>query len=174
MFKQIILSIFIVASTICGLSQECNEKNIHSMENFLSVRISSGYTTFGTQSISLQREGLICWNHFFLDGRDEKATLIPFEELSIKKVWEVMDYIYQNNLLEYSNDSLAIPPRGFVGQAYPPTKIVFIIYAQDRYKVLYYYYCDNKIDKLIQMMNDLVPLNYKEFRQFCRCKYKNQ
>jgi len=141
--------------------------NVISMTEFISIKIQTGYTIFGTNTLSLQREGLIYWFNPFMIDNPEEAKFIPFNQLDIKKVFEIFSYINDEDLVHFKEQEI---PKGTIKPEGNPYLFSFLIIKNNEYKYFYYSICNDKIDTLIIMLNELIPIEDKEsFSIIPRC-----
>ena len=162
-----LLILGILLFSICIAYGQSTEKSkiTYTIDNFVTIRINTGYTVFGTESIVLQREGLIYWRNPFLadhlpeEERKAKAKFIPFEDLDMEKVYKIIKYVHEQKLYEIDYD-LSIPE--YWHPTSRPTVLTFIVHEKSLYNGFNYYYCDQKIDAFIQMMNELIPEEDRE------------
>ena len=151
----IILSFFLVSYS---QNEKKDIKNF-SMDDFITIKIRSGYTILGTSSITLQREGLIYWMNPFLanfqeEENKEEAKFIPFQKLDKDKVLNIMKYVYEQKLYEIKKLEVlegSVIPEGM------PIVISFIVHKKFQYTGFNYFICDERVEKLLQMMNELIP-----------------
>ena len=141
--------------TFCIINVYCQDTvqslKFHSMNDFISIKIKSGYTIFGDQSLSLQREGLILWFDSSLSGGEEEVKVIPFKQLDFKKISRIIDYINKHDLINYKEKKRP--------EDYSRTLdlITFHVVDKNQYVSFYYSICDEDIEILIKMLNDLIP-----------------
>lgn len=141
------------------------------MMDFIQIKIRIGYTIFGTRSISLQREGLIYWTMeapISPKGKiEEEAKFIPYTELDKYKIFEIMNYVHEQKLYEIKKLEI---PEECVRPEGNPDVIDFIILSTNTYCGFSYWVCDERVDKLIKMMNELIPQeDRKKFEIRSRC-----
>lgn len=154
---KILMLSFLLSITITAYSQE--------KTNFIEVRLHSGYTIYGTTSFKLLREGFI-YRTIPHDSTQEEVKFIPSKNLNTEKIFQIQKYIYDENL--FNIDRLFIPEDWSTTAR--PIVIEFIILGTNHYNVLDYYYCDERMDKLIEMINELVPeIDRYKFRMNQRC-----
>lgn len=122
-----------------------------SMTDFISIKINSGYTIFGTKSLSLQREGLILWVDSSFIGGGEEVKVIPYKQIDFKKIFKIIEYIYKHDLINYKEKKVQ---EDF---SRTPYLITFYVVDKKQYVSFYYSICDEEIDILIKMLNDLIP-----------------
>ena len=163
--KNIILYLILLMSFTYAVGQDSLHGNL-SMNDFVAIRIQSGLTHMGTNSLFLMREGFGYWRNPFLEtNKIEKTCFIPFSKLNYQKVWRIIEYVYDNKLMEaYSLDSLNIPDNSCIHRESLPIKITIYSYSKQDCTVIQYNYKNKIIDGLIEMMNDLIPL--KDKRKF--------
>lgn len=165
-----ILIIFVAFGKAYAQDSTIQVLSFKSMNDFVGIKITGGLTALGTESVSLQREGLIYWsnpffsNIFSKEKREEVTKLVPWTELDQKKVFKIMQYVYDNKLYDYQPVS---PPEGAILTEGNPTTISFLIIRNGSYSEIYYKYCDEKLDKLIRMINNLIPQKDREHFRMC-------
>lgn len=171
MKRFFIIIFFSFVYTCYGQNSESNKKD-NILEGFIEIKIRSGYTSYGTISITLQREGLIYWQNPFLAGLPEEAMFIPFTELDSNKVIEIWKYVFDQKLhqierLPEENHFSYDSTKHLFVQTIPPHRVnhialTFVIHEKNKHSAYVYKYYDKRIDALILMMNELIPLQDRE------------
>lgn len=157
MKKFLVLGIFVFFINIF-YAQRIEEKNIYSTVDFVTIKVQDGFTKFGTQSLSLQPEGFVYWNRF-IEGSEEKAKIIPLTDLDGDKLWSIMQYVYENSMYDIKELEVS---ENMVKPTTMPIVLSFIFHDQLLYTKFNYEVCDEKIDTLIRMMNELIPEDDRE------------
>ena len=169
MRKFLMTFILFFISSLYSQNSE-NDLEMNSSHYFFEIKIRSGYTSYGTQSISFMREGLVYWKCFSLKDSNEEGKYIPFRELDIDRISKIMEYIRDQKL--YDIKKLDIP-EGTVIPTDNPFVISFVAVNGNKYNSFSYSVCDENIDYLIQMINELIPKeDREEFGIKLRCNYK--
>ncbi len=136
-----------------------------SVHRLVSVRITTDSST-----ISLYSEGFIYSKAPFSNkGSHVEAHYIPSYELDEEKVEAIKMHIHENELLTYSQSSVnQLEKERQIERK--PAVISFIYYDNFEYSYFYYYECDRKINKLIELMNALIPAaDRNEFEILTHC-----
>jgi hypothetical protein len=134
--------------------------------DFIEVRIQTGLTIYGTTSVTLIKEGLVCRTTKIVNGKvTEYVDFYKMKKLDIPKVLEVQKYILENQIFEVTN--LYVPETYVYSGG--TTIISFYAYATRQCNSFEYIYCDSQIDTLIKLINELIPKNKKEFTIAPKC-----
>lgn len=135
---------------------------------FTEIKIKQG-TRVDDTYMKLTEEGLICFGSI----RDEKnnvAQIVRFFEHTVEnqsKVKAIQDFVTKNHLMTHSD---VLTPESMIKYE---RRIVFVNLVQ-MYPLnchsFKYEVCDEEIDELLTLFNDLVPKEWKEvFWFFTKC-----
>jgi hypothetical protein len=128
---------------------------------FIEIRIKHGYTLYGTNSLKLLREGLIYWQFPFWaldlpeEEQKEQAKFIPSKDLDSNKVAEIQKYVYDRRLYEIKK--LNVPEYWVPSSDDRPPVLSFVI-GEKLYSMFFYEYPNEDINKLLNLMNELIPM----------------
>jgi len=128
--------------------------------DFYEVRVKYGASLYGFSSILLVREGLIYSTYF--DHKNSvtrsEVKFIPYYLLDLNIAYETQNYA--SDLIRDSLWNVTIPSNIILG---PNSIRVDILEVGKReYTSFLYRYCNHPIDKLIILMNSLIPVRDRE------------
>jgi hypothetical protein len=184
--NKTLLSIFLVLVVGTTSGQDASD-SIQSFE-YYEIQIFSGPTINGTRVIKLDNVGLTLRISPVLNNGKSSSQVLLFNELTGKELKRTWNEIYnlRRFLAEYdhryfmklvdtrngyccfeSEDEKADYP---VALGYPGTRILFIDQNYESYYI-YYEYCNQKLDELIVLINNIIPENIREeFQISPRCQ----
>jgi len=128
------------------------------------VTIQSGTGFYGTTSVKFQLEGMVLRSSgkYENDKYERKVDFVPIQQIDSKKMLKFFEYIFKNNLMniEYNYTQ---------NQYYPVDMIIRILDMRDGNYIQYRYnkYCP-LFDKLIILLNDLIPKKHKNIYEIKR------
>ena len=154
----IIIQIFCWNITLC----QNQSKEIDESYWFFEIKIRETPMLL-YKTITLNREGLLYFIYPDSIYSENKVTsdgkYINMDLLDSKKVMKIMKYVRENELYKIKNQEI---PKGVIKPEANPIVISFLAVNKNEYDYFYYSICDKKIDKLIIMLNDLIPKEDKE------------
>lgn len=110
------------------------------------------------KTITLNREGLLYFT--FPDSIYSKNEIsssgkyIIMDSLDSKKIMKIMEYIRENEIHKIKKQEI---PDGVIVPEGNPILLTTLAVNCNEYNFCYYSICDEKIDNLIKMINDLIP-----------------
>lgn len=121
------------------------------------VTIQSGAGTYGYTSIKFQLEGMLLRTN--IENRDKierRVNFIPIEQIDSKKMLKLFDFIHKKNLMKLDYQYLPNPYYSV------DIKIRLLDMNSGNY-IQYRYNTYNPLfDKLIELINDLIPTEFKQ------------
>jgi len=124
------------------------------VRDFVEIRIRAGASIYGTTSIILLREGLIYNSYFdYNKGIRNEVKFVPYYLLDLDQVYVIQNYIY-----DFLRDSLwqvNIPNHIILGPH--PIRVGILEIGKQEHTSFLYRYCNHPVDKLIMLMNSLIP-----------------
>jgi hypothetical protein len=125
--------------------------------SFIEVTIRKGATTYGSKVIKLTHEGIIySWRDC---NWKQNSYFIPLDFIDYRKYCNVQKFIWKKELFNFNKENL--PQTNNNIDYHFNIKIEFLDVSRKYYKVLYYDNYDKRIEKLVVMMIDLIPLPYQ-------------
>lgn len=140
--------------------------------DFVEIRVNAGPSIYGSTSIKLIREGLIC-RTYIMKKNEEKEIIkfFSFSELDKGKFIELQNYISENNIVNIGQ--LEVPDSIIVSH-HNPIKISFIELNNNDFSTVLYQYCNPEMDNMIVLLNALIPKKYCSiFRIIPKCQNNN-
>lgn len=115
--------------------------------------------------ISLSKTGLTCTNLRYeavdnFDSISYSSLYIPFARLDIENFYRINKYVRKNFPKRLNKKELGIynkEGKKIIRFHILPMKISFLDEYKGKYWSFTYYYCDEKVDKLLWMLNELIP-----------------
>lgn len=130
------------------------------LSNFCKIEIYSGLFNFGSESLKLTEEGLLCRKT--IDKRKTsyvKVKFIPFSKIKFNDMKNLQNYLIDVNFFK-SFDSIL--KKKYISIGSSPS--VFVIReTNEKYKIIKDFDFENKqLDSLIKLMNNIIPLKYRK------------
>lgn len=135
-----------------------NDSTYAKYVDFVEIEVYDGLTVRGTTSVKILYEGLLLRNTCtFCDKANDTIIFLQWNPDLLKKQFTIRKYILDNHIYDIKGD---IRSETFYTLRRPT---VFKIYMFDgNLRIFYYYDCNEKIDKLLRLINKLIPVEYRD------------
>ena len=128
------------------------------MDNFTKIEVYQGYSIYGSKSIKLSENGLICRNHEYYNKRNKGIIFIPYRKLNFDKMISLQSFLLKNKqFVGYGSVLKTITSNS------SPDVFVFRYNNYENTKMIKdFLRKDIKLDSVKVLLNNLLPKRYKK------------
>lgn len=147
--KRLLIIVLLYSNIVYGQNEDVKDL-------FYNVTIQSGAGKHGFTKIQFQYEGLLCRTFEENESLERSVIFIPLEELDQKKWIKLFNFINEMDLMGLNYDN--------IHNVYYTVSIKIHIYEvyQNKYVQYQYNRYNPALDKLIILLNELVPKEYRD------------